>query len=299
MQSRSWVHPRLPAALFIACALILAATAAFAHGDDRPQKTGVLIAAFGVTMPEAKAAYENIEKRIRAEFPDLPLYWAYTSKRVRRILEESGASHDSPAQALAGMMDADFTHVAVLSLHVIPGKEYHGLAETAHAFSGMPKGMRKVLVTYPLLGDPQDMEAAAKALLSIAPAERAPNEALVFMGHGSRHPGNAFYPAMQYYLSKHDKLAFVGAVDGAPSLDDVLAELKAAGTRKAYLLPLMTVAGDHAVNDMAGEQEDSWKSALESRGVETVPVLRGLGEYDAVVDIWVEHLQNALGRFGN
>jgi sirohydrochlorin cobaltochelatase len=295
MQPRSWALARIPVLLVLTT--FLTASAAQAHGDSRPKKTGALLVAFGTTIPEARAAYEHVEERLREAFPDLPLRWAFTSKMVRNKLASSGKHYDSPAQALAGMMDQDFTHVAVLSLHIVPGEEYHGLAATAHAFQGMPKGMRKVLVTHPLLGAPSDMEAAADALLSMVPADREAGEAVVFMGHGTHHPGNAFYPAMQYYLWRRDKLAFVGAVEGAPTLDDVLAELETRGVRKARLLPLMTVAGDHVRNDMAGP-EDSWRTALAARGIETRAVLKGAAEYDAVVDIWIEHLRGALGHFG-
>jgi sirohydrochlorin cobaltochelatase len=93
-----------------------------------------------------------------------------------------------------------------------------------------------------------------------------------------------------------DKLALVGTVEGSPSLDDVLAELEAKDVKKAYLLPLMAVAGDHARNDMAGDEEDSWKSVLNSKGIEPVSVLAGVAESDAVVDIWIGHLKDALSR---
>lgn len=298
MRPRSWATLQRLFILFFAAAVFLAASRAWALSDDPPQKTGVLLVAFGATMPEANAAYENIEKRFRAEFPDLPMRWAYTSKKVRKILAQSGKSFDSPAEALAGMMDENFTHVAVLSLHVIPGEEYHGLVRTARAFEGLPKGVREVVVTNPLLGGPRDLEAAAAALMSMVPMDRGKDEAVVFMGHGTRHPGNVYYPAMQYYLWRHDRLAFVATVEGSPSLNDVSAELEAAGVKKAHLVPLMTVAGDHARNDMAGNEEDSLKSVLESRGIETAAVLRGAGEYDAVVDIWIGHLKSALDRLG-
>lgn len=299
MQPRSWACKRLIFFVFLLAAACLMANAAWAHGHggEKPQKTGILVVAFGTSMPEANVAYEHLGKRIKAEFPDLPVHWAYTSKIIRHKLDGQGKHFDSPAEALATMMDDDFTHVAVLSLHVIPGEEYHGLVQTAHSFSGMPKGMDKVLVTYPLLSDAEGMQAAADALLSLAPKERGASDALVFMGHGTHHPGNAFYPAMQYYLWKKDKLAMVGTVEGSPSLDDVIAELEANKIKKAYLLPFMAVAGDHARNDMAGDEEDSWKSILKAKGIQPVPVLHGIAESDAVTGIWIDHLKDALKHF--
>jgi sirohydrochlorin cobaltochelatase len=262
-----------------------------------PQKTGILLAAFGTTISGADAAYEKIEARVRAEFPDTPVRWAYTSKKVRKKLAKAGKIFDSPSLALDRMMDESFTHVAVLSLHVIPGYEYHELVRAAHAFSEPSECLRKVKVTHPLLGGPQQMEAAAMALMSMAPADRSKTDALIFIGHGTHHPGNAFYPAMQYYLWQKDELAFVGTVEGAPGLEKVIGEVESAKAGKAYLLPLMTVAGDHARNDMAGDGRDSWKSRLEASGIETVAVLKGAGEYDAVIDVWIEHLREALKSF--
>jgi sirohydrochlorin cobaltochelatase len=299
MHFRSWAGKRLLvffAFLSITCLVAASAMAHGGHGHERPGKTGILVVAFGTSMPEGAVAYDHVDKRVKAAFAGIPVRWAYTSKMIRHKLDGLGSHFDSPAEALAAMMDDDFTHVAVLSLHVIPGEEYHGLVQTAHAFSGLPKGMEEVAVTAPLLSDAHGMQQAARALLSLAPGDRGRDEAVVFMGHGTHHAGNAFYPAMQYYMWQLDKLALVGTVEGSPSLDDVLAELEAKDVKKAYLLPLMAVAGDHARNDMAGDEEDSWKSVLNSKGIEPVSVLAGVAESDAVVDIWIGHLKDALSR---
>jgi len=191
-------------------------------------------------------------------------------------------------------MDEDFTHVVVQSLQTIPGQEFHAISETARSFSGMPKGMKKVVVGLPLLATTQDLERTAEALSSMAPKGRAPGEAVIFVGHGTKHPANVYYPGLQYYLWKKDRLSFVGTVEGSPSLDDVLAELAKNNVKKAYLLPLLSVAGDHAHNDIAGEESDSWKSSLTKAGIVCVPVLKGTGESDAVVAIWVDHIKAAM-----
>jgi sirohydrochlorin cobaltochelatase len=267
------------------------------HGHERPMKKGILLVAFGTTVPEAQAAFRNIEDKVKAAFPDIPIRWAYTSKIVRNKLAEQGQSPESPGVALARMADEDFTHVAVQSLHTIPGEEYHYLVKTVHSFAGLPKGMKKVLIGYPLLSTPDDMITATDALMAIIPKERRPDEAVVFMGHGTHHPANVYYPALQYYLSLKDPNVLVGTVEGGPSLEDVIAALKAKGIKKAYLMPFMSVAGDHALNDMAGEEDDSWKSVLTKEGIECVPMLKGTAEFDVVVDIWIDHLKAVLNHF--
>ncbi len=284
--------------LLLALCLILAATPASAgHGHKKPQKTGILLVAFGTSVPEAGAALKRIEKRVQVAFPGAPVRWAWTSSIIRDIMAEQGEPVASPAEALAGMAAQGVTHVAVQSLHTIPGEEYHGLVQTARAFQGMPKGLERVLVGYPLLATTADYQAAARALIEAAPGSRKPGEALVLLGHGTHHPANACYPALQYYLYQRDKNALIGTVEGSPTLDDVLFELKAMRASKVYLAPFMAVAGDHAQNDMAGPGADSWKSVLEKNGFEVECVMKGTADIEAVADIWIEHLREALAHF--
>jgi sirohydrochlorin cobaltochelatase len=282
--------------VFVIFLLSLCVPALAGHGGERPQKKGVLLVAFGTTVPEARAALDNIDARARARFPGLEIRWAYSSRIVREKLAAEGVRFDSPAMALARMMDDGFTGVAVQSLQTIPGEEFHGLQKTASAFSGLPKGMDTVTVGLPLLAEPADVEACARAVMSSLPAERKKDEAVILLGHGTHHPANIYYPGLQFSLNRLDPLVLVGTVEGTPSLDDVRAVLKQRKVSKAWLLPFMAVAGDHAVNDMAGDEEDSWKSVLTADGVTCEPVLRGTAEVPAFVDIWLDHLQAALER---
>ena len=122
------------------------------------------------------------------------------------------------------------------------------------------------------------------AFKSIIPDERKAEDAVVFMGHGSHHPADAIYSAMMYKAQKRDPNCFVGTVEGSPTFEEILDQLKARGVKKAYLIPFMTVAGDHSINDMSGKDPDSWESQLKKVGIKAVPVLHGLAEYDGVVD---------------
>ncbi len=277
--------------------LILSVSAvAFAHGHERPEKKGILLAAFGTTVPEAEKAMNNLDAMAKKAFPGVPVFWAYTSNIVREKLAESGKTTLSPAEALAAMMAQGFTRVAVQSLHTIPGHEFTNLERTAKAFEGMPKGFVQVEVGAPLLWTTDDVQKAVAALLAGIPKERAPGEAVVFMGHGTDHPAGVYYPAVQYYAWRADPNVFIGTVEGAPELDDVVAELAKRGLKKAYLIPFMSVAGDHARNDMAGKEDDSWANILKKNGIEAVPVLTGTGEKDALAGIWIDHLKAAFDR---
>ncbi len=276
--------------------LILSPSAWAGHDGKRPSKKGILLVAFGTTVPEARAALDNIDAKAKARFPGVEVRWAYSSRIVRQKLAAQGVNFDSPAMALARMMDDGFTHVAAQSLQTIPGEEFHGMQRTATAFSGLPKGMDEVTVGLPLLAEPADVEACAKAIMASLPPNRKKGEAVILMGHGTHHPANIYYPGLQFSLSRLDPLVLVGTVEGTPSLDDVRAALKERKVAKAWLQPFMAVSGDHAMNDMAGDEEDSWKSVLTADGVTCVPVLRGTAEIPAFVDIWLDHLQAALER---
>lgn len=259
-------------------------------------KTGILLVAFGTTVPEAKVSMDHIDAMAKSRFPGIDIRWAYSSRIVREKLATQGTLIDSPAQALARMMDDGFTRVAVQSLHTIPGEEFHSLRKTVASFEGMPKGMTRIELGEPLLSRSDDMERAAAALLSSIPSGRDKKDAVIFMGHGTHHPANIYYPGMQYYLSRLDPLALVGTVEGSPSLDDVLLALGKHKPKRVFLMPFMSVAGDHAHNDMAGDEDDSWKSILTGKGYTCIPVIRGTAENQAFVDIWLDHLAAALER---
>ena len=282
--------------LFLFFFLLALCGPALAGHKERPTKKGILLVAFGTTVPEARNALDHIGEKARLRFPGIEIRWAYSSRIVREKLSAQGQNFDSPAMALARMMDDGFTHVAVQSLHTIPGEEFHGLQRTVQAFSGLPKGMDSVVLGLPLLAEPADVDACAAAIMASLPAERKAGEAVIFLGHGTHHPANIYYPGLQFSLNRLDPLVLIGTVEGTPSLDDVRGTLREHKVSKVYLQPFMAVAGDHAVNDMAGDEEDSWKSVLEADGLTCVPVLLGTAQIPDFVDIWLNHLQTALER---
>ena len=274
-------------------------TSVFAvHGQKRAAKKAILLVTFGTSIPKAQKAFEFVDKEVRERFKGVEVRWAYTSKIIRRKLAKQGKVLDSPVVALAKLMEDGYTHVAVLSLHTIPGEEFHDLYVNAHLFTQMEEGFERLLVARPLLGSHKDMVRVVEAMMKHFPKERKKGEAVVLMGHGSaHHPADAAYMAMNYMFWEADPLVFVGTVEGKPTIDDILPKLKRAGVKKAYLIPFMSVAGDHAINDMAGDDPESWKSLLEKNGIKVVPILKGMAEYPEIVDIWVDHLERAFFHF--
>jgi sirohydrochlorin cobaltochelatase len=278
-------------------ALLLPTAPLYAHGDKRPMKKGILLVAFGSTIPEAHVSFDNIEQSVKKGLPGVPVYWSYTSRIIIKKMAKEGKQLATPTEGLAKMMRENFTHVVVQSLHTIPGAEFHGMLKNVHKFAGMDKGIKKVLVGYPLMATSEDVQRVAEAIIQVIPKERKKKEGVVLMGHGTHHPANVYYAALAYHLQKLDPNVFVGTVEGWPEIDDIKADLKKRRIKRVYLMPFMSVAGDHARNDMAGPAADSWKSILEKEGINCVVVLKGTAEFQEFVDIWVDHLRSAFSHF--
>lgn len=286
--------------LFLALALVLliGAMPALAHaGQDKkaPEaKQAILLVSFGTSMPKAQAVFDGVDAAFKKAFPGVEVRWAFTSKIVRRIVaEKQGKTWQSPAEALATLRDQGYNKVIVQSLHVIPGAEFHDLVAVVTGFKAMG-GCFMVRLGMPLCSTTGDLQAVAAILKKAPPAKLAKGEAVVYMGHGTHHPAGVAYPAMAYILGRGHAPFYMGTVEGYPSLDDVVALLKAAKVQKAYLVPFMTVAGDHANNDMAGDEPDSWKSVINKAGIKTQCVLEPITTNPEIIAIYVAHAKAAL-----
>ncbi len=264
-------------------------------GQSGKIKPGVLLAAFGSGVPAAQRSLEHFESGVRLLFRGVPVRWAFTSTWVRTRLAGEGVKTDSVRKALEKMCFERFTHVALQSLHVTPGAEFHALGEAVTAVQSGPLGhCPAISLGAPLLAKEQDTEAVARAILETLPRERWPGDIVVLMGHGTSHEADARYDHLAAVLRKKDPLVIVGTMDGARSLQTVLEELTAMPPRKVWLLPLLAVAGAHVVRDMAGESADSWKSQLEATGRQVKAVLTGAAERPALAAIWMDHLRQAM-----
>ncbi|MEM5788051.1 MAG: sirohydrochlorin cobaltochelatase, partial [Syntrophobacteraceae bacterium] len=261
---------------------------------EREHKNAVLIVAFGTSVPEAAVALHEVENRVRKSHREMEVRWAYTSKTIRSRFAAGGKTIDSPETALSRLMGEGYTHVGVLSLHVVPGKEFHDLFSNAMRFAQMRGGFEKIRVARPLLGNHEDLSRVADALcarFSLADSL----EGVVFIGHGNRrHPSDALYIAMDSLLRDRNPNLFAGTVQGNPSPEQIIPKLRAAGIRKVRLIPLMTTAGDHVRKDMAGDIPGSWKSLLAENSIESDALISGLVEYPEIVDVWMDHLHEIV-----
>lgn len=259
-------------------------------------RQGILLAAFGAGNPQSQSTIQLFDARVRARFANLPVRWAFTSPILRERLAAVKKKTDSVTKALQKMCFEKYTHIVVQPLQTIPGKEY---ADVLHAVDRVCRTQPTVRMAVggPLLATQADVAATAQAVVHHVPEERAPDEPVVFMGHGAEHPAVACYADLAKAVRALDSQVYVGAMHGAVTLETILPHLPfGASGKRVWLLPLLSTVGRHALTDMAGADVSSWRSRIEARGCPCVPVLKGTAEYTAFMDIWIEHLAQALHR---
>ena len=254
-------------------------------------KCAILLVAFGATGQQAQGALRDFDAQVRAAFPDRPVRWAYTSLLLRERLAQARQKSDSVLKALRRLQFEGFRQVAVQPLHSIPGDE-HGEVRAILDEVAATSALRPQLGA-PLLNDAADIAEAARAVLAHLPPERRPEEDVVLMGHGARHPAMSRYGDLARAVSGLDAHIHVGAMSGPLELETLLPRLT---SRRVWLMPLLSVVGRHALEDMAGAQEHSWRSRLERAGHDCCPILHGMAEYSGFAAIWLRHLAQAVAQ---
>ena len=255
-------------------------------------KQGILLAAFGAGSRQGESVLRLFDAEVRARFPGVAVRWAFTSLLLRERLALDRKKTDSVRKALEKMAFERYSHVAVQPLQCVPGREYGAVLEDALAL-GRERDI-VVRVGTPLLHNDDDVAAAAAALLRHLPAEREAHEAAVWVGHGARHPATVRYDALAGAVRRLDPLVRVGTMSDAPALSGILEELREHRCRRVWLLPLLSVVGSHTLRDLAGSEDQSWKSRIEAAGFTCTPVLKGSAEYPGFIEIWLDHLALAL-----
>lgn len=255
------------------------------------QDTAILVVSFGTTHMDAlERCIAATEKAVADSFPEHPVYRAFLSPMVmRRLKERHGMETDNVAQALERIAEDGYRQVAIQPTLLLRGYEYELLAGEAEK-----AGIRSA-IGRPLLESTKDCAALAPIVIEENPLGE--KEALVLMGHGTEHEANEIYHAMQNSFAERKYPAFIGTVNGTPSFSDAVEGLVRSEIKRAKLLPLMFVAGDHAKNDMAG-QEDSLLAAVRDAGVLPEPVFRGLGESQSVRALYVERVRETMKGLG-
>lgn len=263
-------------------------------------KKAILVVSFGTTYADTrKVTTDAVEAKIKAAFPEYDVRHAFTSRIIiKKLAERDGRVVDTEKQALEKLKAEGYKEIVIQPLHVEAGDEYSKLMRVVDKYE---KSFDKVSVGRPILyytgqeGEkPDDYAIAIKALQDQLP-KLGKNEAVGLMGHGGVNPSNTAYAALQLKLQDAGlKNVFVFTVEGYPTYENMVTALKANKIKKITLMPFMLVAGDHAQNDMAGDEKDSFKSQLTAAGFQVEAYIHGLGENKGIQDIYVQHVKDAI-----
>lgn len=263
-----------------------------------PDKDAILVLSFGTTFKDSRAkTIEATVDAIKVAHPGVKVVTAFTSHIIiDRIKANEGLDIPTPEKALEQLKAEGYTRIAMTSLDIIPGMEY---TYKDAVYNLHKNDFKKMTFGTPLMywqgqeGQDDDITATMQALSTQFP-KMGKKDAVLIMAHGTPHPANAYYAVMQDRLNELGlSNALIFSVEGWPHLDTVIPQLKAKGIKNVTLMPLMMVAGDHANNDMAGDEPDSFKSILEQEGFKVDAYIHGLGENAAVQKLFVEKADQA------
>ncbi|MBR1497695.1 MAG: sirohydrochlorin cobaltochelatase [Oscillospiraceae bacterium] len=267
--------------------------------DDPRNADGIgenelLVVSFGTSYNDSRReTIGAIEQALEDAFPEYSLRRGFTSNIIiDHIQRRDGVKIDDINEALDRAVANGVKKLVVQPTHLMNGFEYNDLVDTVAMYAD---AFESVAIGRPILDTEADFRAVAQAITA-ATAEYDDGEtAIVFMGHGTEAESNAVYAQMQQVLNGMGKTNYyIGTVEAKPSVEDVLEAVKAGNYKRVVLEPLMIVAGDHANNDMAGGEADSWDTLFREAGYEVIPVLRGLGSFTEIQTILAAHAQDAI-----
>ena len=284
--------------------------------EDNIGENEILVVSFGTSFNDSRAEdIGGVEKALQVAYPDWSVRRAFTAQIIiNHVQARDDEKIDNMDQALERAVDNGVKNLVVQPTHLMHGAEYDELTEAVENYKDK---FESVKIAEPLLGEVgadetainEDKAAVAEAITAEAvktagfdslDAAKEEGTAFVFMGHGTSHTAKISYSQMQAQMEQLGyENVFIGTVEGEPedtACEAVIEKLKDAGYKKVILRPLMVVAGDHANNDMAGDDDDSWKSQFEASGAfDSIDTqIAGLGEIDAIQQLYVAHTQAAI-----
>ncbi|MCR5844997.1 MAG: sirohydrochlorin cobaltochelatase [bacterium] len=287
---------KLLVAITVVAALCAGMIAGCSGSKAEPDPTKeILVVSFGTSFADNREeTIGAVESAIQEAFPEWTVARAFTAQIIiDKVAKEEGVEIDNFEQALQRAHDNGVTTLVIQPTHLMHGLEYTDVKNTLAQYEDQ---FETVVLAEPLLSSDEDFEAVAKAITDATKDSDNGTTALVFMGHGTEADSNAVYAKMQGVLTA-DGFAnyYVGTVEATPSLDDVIAAIDGKGYTDVVLTPLMVVAGDHANNDMAAQDDpESWYSILTAKGYNVTANLTGLGSLKPIQDLYVQHTQAAI-----
>lgn len=260
-------------------------------------KKAILVVSFGTSYNENRVkTIDAVESLIGKEYPDWEVRRAFTSKIViKKLAKRDGLIVDYVDDAMERLISDDVKTVVIQPTHIMNGLEYDDVVRIVSKYAN---SFDSLSIGSPLLTSNEDYDVAVDALRDTILKEAKDikkDAAVVLMGHGTEHHANAAYCELHMKLMLSDcPDVYVTTVEGFPSFDDTITLMGDNGYKEVVLVPFMLVAGDHATNDMAGDDDDSLKTMFERNGYKVHCIVKGLGEYDAFRRIFLEHTRSAI-----
>ena len=263
------------------------------RNQDEIGENELLVVSFGTSYNDSRVATIGaIENTLEEEFPDWSVRRAFTSQIIiDHVMKRDGEEIDNVEEALERAVDNGVKNLVVQPTHLMDGLEYTDLVDAIGQYSD---AFDSIAIGEPLLTSDKDFEVVAKAITDATKDYDDGETAICFMGHGTEADSNEIYAKMQSIFDENYPNYFIGTVEATPSLDDVIAAVGEGDYKRVVLEPLMVVAGDHANNDMAGDEEGSWKTTFEAAGYDVECILKGLGENKDVRSLYVKHAKKAI-----
>jgi sirohydrochlorin cobaltochelatase len=258
----------------------------------------ILVVSFGTSYKETREkTIDAVEKAVAEKYGGWEVRRAFTSKIIiDKLKKRYGIEIDYVTDALQRLMDDGFREVVILPTHIMNGIEFEYISDISKLYEGR---FDSIKLSKPLLTTEEDydkvIEAMDRSYFQRLFKGSSAGTAIVFMGHGTEHFANSAYSQLQLKLvTLGYEHVYITTVEGFPSFDDTMKFMTAHKYNKVYLLPFMMVAGDHATNDMSGDEEDSLKSKFLGAGCEVECILEGIGEQKAFQELFLEHLANVI-----
>ncbi|MEA1867884.1 MAG: sirohydrochlorin cobaltochelatase [Thermodesulfobacteriota bacterium] len=303
------------------CSVTMAGEHAKVSADQG--KVAIVLASFGTTVPSAIESITNIQKQIQKAFPGVPVKITFTSNIIRSVWKERQVEANKwlgqgiPKEiiyvkniitTIGDLREDGYRNIIVQPTHIFFMEQAQDLSSYINALASIKTTKKKwmpfdkIVMGRPALGKPgdkydyhDDMEKALKTISADVELARENKAMLVYMGHGNEHWSTGIYMEAAKKMRElyPDVMTYIGSVEGFPGIEDIARYLSHFSSGKIVLKPFMIVAGDHATNDMASDEEDSWKSILTKQGFEVIPVLKGLGSNDKFAKIFVDHIKDA------
>lgn len=254
-------------------------------------KKAIVVVSFGTSHKDTrKKTIDVIERGIAEEFSDCEVFRAFTSKIIiKKLREKDNLIVPTVKEVMEQLVEGGYTDVIIQPTHIINGIENENMLEDLSPYA---KKFNSIRIGKPLLSETGDYKQLVNCI--VEENHVGEDEAILLMGHGTSHHANAVYPAVDYtFRAEGYSNIYMATVEGYPTIEDAMGLMKKSNYKKVLLIPFMIVAGDHAKNDMAGDEEDSWKSILKRAGYEVDCKLQGLGELVVVQDMFIRHIREA------